>query len=95
MSMDTTTREQASFPVQKAAQLKALEPGQNWLIEGLWGLQDVGILAGQPKCCKSVLALHMAVAVASKRPCLGRFEVAQQGRVLFYAAEDRSFTTVC
>lgn len=34
------------------------------------------------------LALEIAVAVASGRPCLDRFDVARPGRVLVYAAED-------
>ena len=76
------------FPVLKASELKTRDPEQQWLIEGLWGVEDVGILAGQPKSCKSVLALHMAVSITSKHPCLGRFEATRQGRVLLYAAED-------
>jgi len=46
---------------------------------------DVG---GEPKCCKSFLALDLAVAVASGTACLRRFPVARPGRVLLYAAED-------
>lgn len=59
-----------------------------WLVEGLWGNEAVGIVGGEPKCCKSFLALDMAVSVASGAPCLGRFQVAQIGRVLLFAAED-------
>lgn len=59
-----------------------------WLIEGLWGMGAVGVIGGAPKSCKSWLSLEMAVAVASGRPCLGRYEVPQPGSVLVYAAED-------
>jgi hypothetical protein len=70
-------------------QLPEDEPDEPaWLIEGLWASQAVGVLGGPPKSCKSWLALEMALAVASGHPCLGRFETAQTGPVLLYAAED-------
>jgi hypothetical protein len=37
--------------------------------------QAVGIVGGEPKCCKSFLALDLAVAVASGTACLRRFPV--------------------
>lgn len=77
-----------TFPVLPAHQLVAVEPEHRWLIEHLWSDQSVGILGGEPKSCKSFLALGMAVSVASGRPCLDRFAVKRTGRVLFFAAED-------
>lgn len=59
-----------------------------WLIDQLWAHEAVGIIGGAPKCCKTYLALEMALAVASGRPCLGRFNVPQPGPVLLFAAED-------
>lgn len=59
-----------------------------WLIEKLWASQAVGVIGGAPKCCKSWLALEMALSVASGRPCLGQFEAMESGPVLVYAAED-------
>jgi hypothetical protein len=59
-----------------------------WLVTGLWSEQAVGIVGGEPKCCKSFLALDLALAVASGTPCLRRFAVPRAGRVLLYAAED-------
>jgi hypothetical protein len=59
-----------------------------WLIDELWGDEAVGIVGGEPKCCKSFLALEMAVSVAGRVPCLRRFAPAQTGRVLLFAAED-------
>jgi len=59
-----------------------------WLVEPLWSAGAVGIIGGAPKSCKTWLALEMAVAVASGRPCLGRFTVPQSGPALLFAAED-------
>lgn len=77
-----------ALPIQPAHALPACPEERRWLIEGLWADQAVGIVGGEPKCCKSFLALDMAVAVASGKPCLRRYRVAQQGRVLLFAAED-------
>jgi hypothetical protein len=68
--------------------LQPLPQAQHWLIEELWGHEAVGIIGGEPKSCKSFLALDMAVALASGRPCLGRFPVPNKGKVLLFAAED-------
>jgi hypothetical protein len=77
-----------ALPVRRAHELDACPEEQRWLIEGLWSAEAVGILGGEPKCCKSFLALDMAVAVASGAPCLRRFPTIQRGRVLLFAAED-------
>lgn len=78
----------SALPVVPAHRLEARPEERRWLIESLWAEQAVGIVGGEPKCCKSFLALDMAVAVASGRPCLRRFAVPRPGRVLLYAAED-------
>lgn len=77
-----------ALPVRPAHQLELVPAEQRWLIEGLWGAEAVGIVGGEPKCCKSFLALDMAVAVASATACLRRFPVTRAGRVLLFAAED-------
>jgi hypothetical protein len=77
-----------TFEVRRASELTAQPDENRWLIEGLWGDQAVGIVGGEPKCCKSFLALDVAVAVASGTPCLRRFPVKRQTRVLLFAAED-------
>jgi hypothetical protein len=61
---------------------------QLWLVNDLWSEEAVGIVGGEPKCCKTFLALDVAVAVAAGTPCLRRFAVPRPGRVLLYAAED-------
>ena len=81
MSADT-------LPFEPAWRLSARPAAQRWLVTGLWAEQAVGIVGGEPKCCKSFLALELAVAVASGAPCLRHFAVPQPGRVLLYAAED-------
>jgi hypothetical protein len=61
------------LPVQRASELSIdSAPLTQWLVQGLWSDQAVGILGGEPKCCKSFLALDLAVSVASGTPCLRR-----------------------
>ena len=76
------------LPFEPAWRLAARPEERRWLVSGLWAEQAVGIVGGEPKCCKSFLALELAVAVASGAPCLRHFSVPQPGRVLLYAAED-------
>ena len=77
------------LPTTRAVNLVPPDPNeQAWLIEGLWSARAVGIIGGQPKCCKTFLALDLAVAVASGTPCLQRFPTPRAGRVLLFAAED-------
>jgi hypothetical protein len=76
------------LPVLPAHAIPATEPHTRWLIDGLWGFDAVGILGGEPKCCKSLCALTMAVAVASGRDCLGGHRPQRTGTVLLFAAED-------
>ncbi len=53
------------LPVEIAHRLSVQTAEKSWLIDGLWLDQAVGIIGGEPKCCKSFLALDMAVAVAT------------------------------
>jgi len=77
-----------TLPCELAHRL-ALEPEKSrWLVEGFWSERAVGIVGGEPKCCKSFLALDLAVSVASGTPFLRRFPVHGKGRVLLFAAED-------
>ena len=79
------------LPTMRAAQIDSARPSsaaQNWLIEGLWSAEAVGIIGGEPKCGKSFLALDLAVSVASGAPCLRHFPTCQCGPVLLFAAED-------
>lgn len=76
------------LPVQPAHRLAVRAEERRWLVEGLWAEEAVGIVGGEPKCCKSFLALDLAVSVAAGTACLRRFAVPRPGRVLLYAAED-------
>ena len=76
------------LPVLPAWRLAECPEQQRWLVEELWSEEAVGIIGGEPKCCKSFLALDLAVAVAAGTPCLRRFAVSRPGRVLLYPAED-------
>jgi RecA-family ATPase len=76
------------FAVQQASKLSTTGAQTRWLIEGLWTDQAVGILGGEPKCCKSFLALDIAISVASGCSCLRQFKVPQSGPVLLFPAED-------
>ena len=78
----------SQLPVEPAWRLAERAEEHRWLVTGLWSEQAVGIVGGEPKCCKSFLALDLAVAVASGMPCLRRFSVSRPGRVLLFAAED-------
>src|SRR6202047_1521290 len=77
------------LPVQRASELSIDSASlTQWLVQGLWSDQAVGILGGEPKCCKSFLALDLAVSVAAGTACLRRFQVSGASRVVLYAAED-------
>jgi len=76
------------FDTRRAADLAPQPEERRWLVEDLWSSQAVGVIGGEPKCCKSFLALDIAVAVASSTPCLRHFAVRSPGPVLLFAAED-------
>jgi AAA domain len=78
----------AALPVVRAADLHEPDPERAWLVADLWARAGVGIIGGAPKCCKSWLALDLALSVASGTPCLGRFAVVGSQSVLLYMAED-------
>jgi hypothetical protein len=42
------------LPVEPAWRLKERTEEHRWLVAGLWAEQTVGIVGGEPKCCKSV-----------------------------------------
>jgi RecA-family ATPase len=77
-----------TLPTLRAHRLAVCPQASRWLIDELWADEAVGILGGEPKTCKSFLALAMAASVAGGVPCLGRFPPRRIGRVLMYAAED-------
>jgi len=76
-----------SLPVVQAAAIEAGE-GPAWLVDSIWAEEGVGIVGGAPKCCKSWLALDLALSVASGTDALGTYAVPRAGPVLLFAAED-------
>jgi hypothetical protein len=82
------------LPVEPAYRLAERAAEQRWLITGLWSEQAVGIIGGEPKCCKSFLALDLAVAVASGTPCLRRFAVPRSGCVLLYGSKALDYASL-
>jgi hypothetical protein len=59
-----------------------------WMIEGFWQKSSHGMIAGEPKTYKSVVATDMAVAVASGEPFLGKFRVNNPGPVMYIQEEN-------
>jgi hypothetical protein len=88
--MNANAASSRPLTIVRAADISAPDQASTpaWLVHDLWGSGAVGVIGGPPKSCKSWLALELAVAVASGRPCLGRFPVPLPGPVLLYAAED-------
>jgi len=78
----------SGLPTTLASELGDGDVDPKWLIDGLWSDAAVGVLGGEPKCCKSFLALDAAVSVASGKPCLRSFAVHRTGSVLVFPAED-------
>ena len=70
------------LPVTPAHRLAERAAEQRWLVSSLWSEEAVGIIGGEPKCCKSFLALDLAVSVAAGTPCLRRFAVPRRGSAL-------------
>lgn len=82
------TAPDSTLVVKRIADVQTENIAQKWLVKNLWGREAVGIIGGAPKCCKSWLGLDIAISVASKTPCLERFQVERQGPALVYLAED-------
>jgi len=61
----------------------------DWLVEDIWTAGGRGILGGEPKTSKTLLAMAMGMAVASGQPFLGEFEVIDSGPVLMIQNENR------
>jgi RecA-family ATPase len=84
----TRATDDDALPVVRAADLDDGDALPQWLVDTLWARAAVGVLGGAPKCCKSWLALDLAVSVATGTACLGAFDVDEAGPVLLYMAED-------
>jgi hypothetical protein len=83
-----TIIESGMLPLSWPWELTPLPEHKRWLVDRLWLDQGVGIIGGEPKCCKSFMALDLAVAVSSGTAALREFKVTSPGHVLYFAAED-------
>lgn len=88
MTSSPDSNDLPALAVSKAASIPSLSARQPWLVRELWTSNAVGLIAGPPKSAKTLLALELAVSIASATPCLGRFEVHSKGPVLLFLAED-------
>ena len=59
-----------------------------WLIEGIWSEEAHGVIAGEEKTFKSLIAMDLAVSVASGTKFLNHFPVPETGHVLFIQEEN-------
>jgi hypothetical protein len=61
-----------------------------WLVQDLWMAQSHGIIGGEAKSSKSLLAMAMGLSIASGEPFLGleRFNVSSPGPVLMIQEEN-------
>lgn len=75
-------------PAKSFDQLPVLAASSLWLVERLFPLHGVALVAGVPKARKSWFALDVAIAVASGQSFLERRRVAA-GPVLFIVLEDQ------
>lgn len=66
--------------------------GGKWLIHGWWTAQGCGLIAGDPKSNKSLLALAMCMSIASGEPFLRRWPVQHAGSTLYIGEEDDRWT---
>ena len=63
-------------------------PKPKYLIEDFLAERDICAIVAPPEMGKSLIALHLAIAVASGKPAFGRYLVPQRQRVLYVNAEN-------
>lgn len=65
-------------------------PQEIWTVEGIWSKEAHGLIAGEPKSYKSLIATDLSVAVASGTAFLGHFEVPETGPVIMIQEENNA-----
>jgi hypothetical protein len=63
---------------------------KRWLVEGVWPVAGVGVIAATPKIGKTWLVADLALSVATSTPFLKHFPVMISGPVLMFASEDQN-----
>lgn len=66
---------------------------RNWLVDGLVMEGSIGFVAGEAKVTKSWFSLHMAQAIATGLPFLGKFKTTPSN-VLYVQEEDAAETVI-
>ena len=64
-------------------------PAPAWMVEGIWSDEAHGLIAGEAKTYKTLIALDMAVSVATGTKFLNQFDVPRTGPVMFIQEENR------
>lgn len=59
-----------------------------WMVEGVWSDKAHGLIAGEAKTFKSLIAMDLGVAVASGTRFLGHFDTPEQGPVMLIQEEN-------
>ncbi len=75
------------FPLFTGSALNGVAHETRYLIPGILAVGQTSAMLGPFKTLKTSLALDLAIAVASGTRFLGRFPVAETGRVLFLAGD--------
>lgn len=68
--------------------MSTMPPSQLWLIESVWGYQGHGLIVGEPKTYKSLIAMDMAFSVATATPFLNTFPIPKKGPVILIQREN-------
>jgi biotin operon repressor len=66
-------------------------PPPAWMIDRIWSDRSHGLIAGEPKGYKSLLATDMAISVASGTKFLGHYDTPVTGPVLMIQEENPSW----
>ena len=80
----STEREAAQFNTFLDQRLRK----PSWLVESIWSDHAHGVLAGEAKTYKSVIATDLAVSIASGTPFLNHFDIPYSGPVLYIQEEN-------
>lgn len=59
-----------------------------WMVEGIWSDRSHGMIAGEPKGYKSLIATDLAIAIASGTKFLGHYDTHVTGPVLMIQEEN-------
>lgn len=54
-------------------------PTEKWMVDGIWSHDSHGLIAGEAKTYKSLIATELAIAVATGKSFLGVFDIPQRG----------------